>query len=447
MKSRIALLTCLLSVGAASEAFASGHRESPLSLEDPCARPTDLYAWVSPGTHDKLYLLIGLNRFPRGEEQTRLCEQVRHDFHITLGPGRLDDAFRYEVTFQKRPGPRPKPGQSPSGMDLLGQLDDHSLTYSVRRASSGGDVVLGAKLPMSSVTGLDNGGRAWVGIREDGAYVDERAFDDTSRLVGTSKLPSAEAGSDSHATYNLHLIALEIPTSDFFGTKEPPHNGVAGDDTLLGVWFSASRPRRAANEDPSKAPADSWVQVSRQGHPFVSPGLIASKDRQRYLREQPIRDLVNFGAYFSSPVLVRELEVVGGYAHLNAAAPRACGHTRAQLEALKSGRVDLLQLLNLDDLPTAGAHHVPIAEGTTGDVIRIDASTDSRYPNGRRLDGGSAPNEEQVDVIDLLLTQIASPNPMTCPLADGVDNNDRDFISEFPFGAAPWPDVSGRGRP
>ena len=47
---------------AALPAAASSHREAIATLNDPCIDNTDFYAWVTPGTHDKLYLIIGLQR-------------------------------------------------------------------------------------------------------------------------------------------------------------------------------------------------------------------------------------------------------------------------------------------------------------------------------------------------------------------------------------------------
>ena len=42
-------------------AQASSHREALAILNEPCADNTDTYAWVKPGTHDKLYLVMNFN--------------------------------------------------------------------------------------------------------------------------------------------------------------------------------------------------------------------------------------------------------------------------------------------------------------------------------------------------------------------------------------------------
>ena len=40
---------------------ASSHREALAILNEPCADNTDTYAWVKPGLHDKLYLIMNFN--------------------------------------------------------------------------------------------------------------------------------------------------------------------------------------------------------------------------------------------------------------------------------------------------------------------------------------------------------------------------------------------------
>src|SRR5204863_360236 len=82
----------------------------------------------------------------------------------------------------------------------------------------------------------------------------------------------------------------------------------------------------------------------------------------------PLDDFANFGGYILNPILVRDAEALGIY--------RALGVDPVP-DALKFGRVDLLKIVDLDDIPTPGAHHVPIAPGHVGDVLRVDMAIDS----------------------------------------------------------------------
>src|SRR5262249_22740727 len=57
---------------------------------------------------------------------------------------------------------------------------------------------------------------------------------------------------------------------------------------------------------------------------------------------------------------------------------------------------------------------------------------DSRFPNGRRLGGGSAPNRHQVNVNTVLISLIVAGDP-DAGLAKGTEVNDKDFLDRFPF--------------
>ena len=79
--------------------------------------------------------------------------------------------------------------------------------------------------------------------------------------------------------------------------------------------------------------------------------------------------MANFGAYFLNPVIVRDAEAVGIYAALGARPARRS----------KSNRTDILDIINLTNIPAAGAHSVT----AIGDVLRVDLGIDSGFPNGR----------------------------------------------------------------
>ncbi len=115
--------------------------------------------------------------------------------------------------------------------------------------------------------------------------------------------------------------------------------------------------------------------------------------------------------------LLRDLEALGVY--------KALGIPDGTVETLKGPRVDIIRTINL-------GRPIPIADGSTGDVITIDAAIDAGFPNGRRLGGGSAANRHQVNVNTVLLSLIAAGNP-SAGLAKGVETNDKNFLNRFPF--------------
>ena len=493
---------------------ASSHREALAILNDPCVDNTDLYAWVTPGTHDKMYLIAGYNGVHepgQGNQQTRLCDDVLYEFHVTRGIGDLEDKVTYQIEFNSTPPTPVDPGDLSlppgGGKELLIQLSGMQQTYNVTRIehSSGwngkkhkGDddsdddddpnavrTVIGRNIPVappnvgpqtdriayglgpfqpyqangssdSREVGLyddkfaatfirplgsqGSEGRAWAGTRDDGFYLDEKGIFDIINLAGLTTIGGRKTpGEDVFAGFNLNVIALEVPTSRLTGTgKLPAHNGKPGDDTLLGVWASASRRKvRVLHRNGEPTQDGPWVQVGREGLPLIDAGMIGVQDQSKYLRTTPLTDVANFAPYFLSPILVRDVEALGIYG--------ALGLDQATIAKLKSNRVDILQTINLDNIPTPGAHHVPIAAGKTGDVLRIDIATDSQFPNGRQIPG-KFPNAEQVDVSDVLIGLIVTGTPGS--VGDGVNHNDKNYLTEFPWLALPWQGLNeGHGAP
>lgn len=470
----VASLALSLMAGA-PPAHASSHREALNTMNDPCIDNTDVYAWVTPGTHDKLYLIAGfagLHEPGQGNQQARLCDDVLYEFHLTRGAGRLEDAVKYQIKFRSS-----KPTEVDTtdlslppggGKELLIQLGGVKQSFNVFKVENGRRTVIGQNIPVappnvgpytdriayglgpfdptnpdhhniglysdafaaSFIRPLGNNGsegRAWAGTRDDAFYLDEKAIFDVLNLAGV--LGRTGPGEDVFAGFNLNVIALEIPTSKVTGTGQPPaHNGTPGDDTLLGVWVSASRrANRTLSADGEPVESGPWVQQGREGLPLINAGLIGVQDQSKYLRTTPLTDVENFAAYFLNPILVRDAEFLGIY--------DALGVPQSTVDSLKSGRVDILKVINLDDIPSPGAHHVPIAPGFTGDVLRLDIATNSGFPNGRMIPGGSAPNKEQADVSDVLVSLILSG--LTLPLGDGVNSNDKNYLTEFPWLAAP----------
>jgi hypothetical protein len=496
----VAALMTLQSTGLPS-AWASSHREALAILNDPCVDNTDVYAWVTPGTHDKLYLIAsinGLHEPGQGNQQTRLCDDVLYEFHITRGNGDLEDAFTYQIEFDSTPPTRVDPANlnlpPGGGKELLIQISGGQQTYTVTkvehrpgkqslRSVIGKDIPvappnvgpqtdriaygLGSFVPYdqramsgdtsSAEDGLyddafaasfirplgvgGSEGRAWAGTRDDAFYLDEKGIFDIINFGGNTGIPGARStpGEDIFAGFNVNTIALEIPTANLFGGMIP-HNGTCGDDTLLGVWVSESRRRtRVLNANGfNDANRGEWVQVGREGIPLVNAGLIGTQDQGKYLRTTPLSDVENFAPYFLNPILVRDAEFLGIY--------RALGVPQATVESLKTGRVDILQAINLDNIPAPSCHHVPIARRKTGDVLRVDVAVDSQFPNGRMIPGGAAPNMEQVDVSDVLLSVIVAGGAL--PVSDGVDYNDKDYLTEFPWLALPHQGLNeGHGAP
>ena len=484
--SRVASALSSLAVGvavvamSAAPANASSHREALPILNEPCADNTDTYAWVSNGTHDKLYLVMNFNPLHepgQGNHGLRACNGYRYEFHIAKGTSLADQlVYRVEFTNQLPPAAPPSATSTPGGAnELLWQLTGGTETLKVTRLTSAGPgnedgpgTILGAVLPVlpnnhgpqtdRAVYGLgpfkpyqsgdptsrevglydqafvdrfihtlSNGARIIAGQFDDPYQLDEKGIFDAVNLTASdvAGIPGARRAParDVFTGFNIFSIALEIPTSELFPSGIP-HNGVLqpnSTDSLLRVWSRITR-QETQTVDPANVitgvrGSGRWVQVGRNALPLFNAGLVGTQRQGLYLRSSPMNDVTNFGADILFPVLVRDAEALGLYAAVNAPAEF--------VTAMKGPRADIINAINL-------GRPIPIADGFTGDVITLDAAIDSQFPNGRRLGGGSAPNRNQVNVNSVLISLILAGDP-AAGLARGVEVNDKDYLDRFPF--------------
>ena len=81
---------------------ASSHREALAILNEPCADNTGTYAWVTPGSHDKLNLIMNfypLHEPGQGNQGLRACNGYRYEFHVGIGSS-LASRLIYRVEFR-----------------------------------------------------------------------------------------------------------------------------------------------------------------------------------------------------------------------------------------------------------------------------------------------------------------------------------------------------------
>src|SRR5262245_51363403 len=103
------LVATLAILAAATSSRASSPRETYATRVDPCIDNTDTYAWVTPGSHDKLNVVFNflpLHEPGQGNQQLGPCEDVLYEVHIARGTGPLVDKLTYQIQFQTNPAPR-----------------------------------------------------------------------------------------------------------------------------------------------------------------------------------------------------------------------------------------------------------------------------------------------------------------------------------------------------
>jgi hypothetical protein len=463
----------------AAAAQASSHREALAILNEPCADNTDTYAWVAPGTHNKLYLIMNFNPLHepgQGNHGLRACNGYRYEFHIGKGTS-LASRLIYRIEFTNKLEAESAPSASDplgGGNELLWQLTGGTETMTVSRLVPREDdedvtvVTLGRDLPVlpnnhgpqtdrliyklgpfngydapnatSREVGLydqafvdryihtlNNGVRVIAGQFDDPYQLDEKGIFDLVNLaksdVGGLAGARRDPPKDVFTGFNIFSIALEVPIEEVFPFGIP-HNGTLNansTDSLLRVWSRISRQATqrvdAGNVITGVAGSGPYVQVGRNALPLFNAGLVGAQRQTMYLRNGPMRDVTNFGADILYPVLVRDLEALGLY--------KALGLDAATINKLKGPRMDIIRAINL-------GRPIPVEDGSTGDVITLDAAIDSSFPNGRRLGGGTAPNRNQVNVNSVLISLIAAGDP-AAGLAKGVEVNDKDYLDRFPF--------------
>jgi hypothetical protein len=456
----VSSLSLLLSAAAS----ASSHREAPSISFDPAADNTDVWAWVTPGTHERLYIVAAYNPLEEpsgGPNFNKFADDVLYEIHITRGADSLKDVITYQIRFRTEPpawvDPADLNAPPGGGKEFFLQLAARAgggfplQTYTVTKIENGRAKVIAKNVRVAppnvgprtfalvtkpqygtSQNDYDDAftqefvypmgehgseGTVFTGPRDDGFYVDLGGVFDLAGLR-----PKGQA-MDGVAGYNCHAIALDIPTTKLTRNGRPPGNK-PGNDTTLGIWASASRKKVSVlRHDGSEDSFGPWVQVSRLGLPLVNEALIGQQDKDKYNRTHPSKDVENFGAYFLNPVLVRDAEFAGFYAQ---------GGPLAGIAPPKSNRTDILDAINLTNYPTPGAHSIPL--WATGDVLRVDMAIDSAFPNGRPFIGGT--NREQADVTDVLLSLILTKQ--LSGVSDGVDYNDATYLTRSPWLALPW---------
>lgn len=461
---------------------ASSHREALAVLNEPCADNTDTYAWVAPGSHDKLYLIMNFNPLHepgQGNQGLRACNGYRYEFHVGMGTS-LESKVVYRVEFKNTLVPEAPPSPTDNlggGNELLWQLTGGTETMRVTRygglgSEAGHDAigrVIGNDLkvlpnnhgpqtdrlvyglgpfagydsgdPTSREVGLynqafvdtfihplANGGRIIAGQFDDPYQLDEKGIFDLVNLNrgDLGGIPGARRSAtltDVFTGFNVFSIALEVPITDIF-PGGIPHNGqlmANSTDSLLRIHSRILR-QETQTVDPSNI-----ITGVRGSGRWVQVGRNALPLFNAGLVGTQ-RQTLYLRTSPMHDVTNFGADILNPVLVRNADALgiyKAVGVPDSVVAKLKGGRVDIINAINL-------GRPIPVMDGFTGDVITLDAAVDSSFPNGRRLGGGATPNAHQVNVNSVLISLIVAGDP-AAGLAKGIEVNDKNFLPRFPF--------------
>jgi Domain of unknown function (DUF4331) len=446
-----------------SPLFASSHQDAPLAVLDPAANTTDVYAFVDQdGEKKSLVVALGVYPFEEpgiGPNKFNFDDNVLYEIHVALGAdlpkGRATLSYQFEFTSKTKN--RNTILQNFTG--VIQHVDDANQnfvqTYTVtkvdhrwnRRTVLGTGIVppnnQGIATPFynegdngenpakqgvsdankldrytsEAITSLSNGYVSFAGQRDDGFYADIQAIFDLLNL--------RNPGKDSQGGFNIHLMALEIPVSEF-----------GSDQQIVGVYATTSRKQVRILREHDDLDVGRWVQVARQGNPLFNEGFVAVADKDLYSRSSPESDNAVFRKYAENPELGSLINTI----LLGGAHPE-----------ITMGRTDLAAIFIPDlikvDLSTPGAH----LTSTGGDdppnmfsrlsifgrdVLR--SQIQDPFGNGGLIPGGW-PNGRRFgdDVVDIAIDALLAPSGVPFPQGDGVFANDMNYNRVFPYESTP----------
>ncbi len=462
MKKLSLLAALVASVIAVSLSSGSSHREAPNISLDPAADNTDTYAFTAkdaPGA-----LTVAANWIPgqvaaNGPNFFRFDDRAAYYINIdNTGDGRPDVRYRY--TFRTRVNQTGYQHSVPQVTSLadadLKQKEFYDVvreTYRrgklrsskrVGRRLRAAPSNVGSKtmpdysaLANQAIKTLPGGVKVFVGQRDEAFFIDlGTAFDSINLRVPTG---NAGGGKDDFSGQNTNSIVMQIPERLVTKNRRAVSSPDAA-NAVVGVWASTERRRievTSANFNRNRAPsqqprgrkarrAPKFVQVSRLGSPLVNELISPAARKDLYNRRKPAGDRKLLGRFALKPELARFINEQ--FPVVNAPENNRTDIVQALLQGIPGVNqhkgikgppaVDTLKL-NLGTPPAAGA------ENRFG-VIGGDMAG---FPNGRRLGD---------DIVDIELQVVAGfLKGNKVPVGDGVDRNDKEFLSTFPYLAAP----------
>jgi len=287
-------------------------------------------------------------------------------------------------------------------------------------------------LAAQGIVDVAGGLKSFAGQRDEGFYVDVASIFDLLGLRpfnGAHAIPlPAAPGVDSTGGFNVNTVALQVP-------KATLTDGGDGSG-IIGVYSQTKRRQtrvlglRAG--DPTPLNQGRFVNVSRLGMPLVNEVIIPLGKKDLFNASEP-RDDAQFLPLVLDPEPARLINLL-----YPVAVPPA---PRQDLVA-----IFLTGLPGLNKPPTVKPSEMirlnttiaPSAPAGQGNKLGVLGGDNAGFPNGRRVED---------DVVDIEIRALAGATPFTPDfnvspnnvLGDGVNDNDKPYLTSFPYLSSPWP--------
>jgi hypothetical protein len=277
------------------------------------------------------------------------------------------------------------------------------------------------KLAGQAIKPLPGGGKVFAGQRDDPFFVDLGAtFDALNVRKGTG---AEGGGKDDLAGYSVHSIVLQVPEQRVTKDRDDVSSPDA-DNAVVGVWASTERQKLQVTDNGDEGGKGDYVQVSRLGNPLVNEVVIPLGTKDRFNRTKPADD-GQYADFVLNPELAKLLNIL--FPGVNVPETNRTDIVQALLQGIpglnqQTGKpVDTIKVnLGTDPVPAGSEKRL---------TVLADPPDAAGFPNGRRLGD---------DVVDIELRVVAGVLVgNNVAVGDGVDSNDKSFLTTFPYLAAP----------
>lgn len=454
-----ALALCVL---VPAGAFASSHREAPITALDRTADVTDWYAFVSYDHPDRVTMILNVDPFlepSNGPNYFPFDPNVLYEMKVDNNrDGKEDVTFQFRFNTEiRQPGLFTGFVGDLAGIPPITSLDGPGSeglslrqTYTVTMIKNGRARRLGQGKTLFAVpsnvgpktmpdyqtlfnqgiNALGGGARVFAGTVDDPFFIDlGAAFDSLNFRMGIGGVVSSSVDADDKNNYapdavagfNVNTIVLEVPIT--WLTKDGKLHPASDKRAVIGTYGTTSRAELTVRRSPRNGfDFGPFRQVQREGNPLINELIIGTGSKDRFSMDEPENDK-QFANFFLNPLLAT---VFGSIGIPVPPAPRTDLLPLVQYQApicpgcgpQDKGPIADLMRLNTGIAPT------PVGQQKRLGVLAGDFGG---FPNGRR------PIDDVVDIASRAVGGILAGPQFKTPIGDGVNTNPEGFNNSFPY--------------